>query len=318
MRGLLAALFITFGTIGTIGAPGRESDLAVTLAPDGSFLQAGKPVRVKLVVENHGKAMVEIPNGLLFGQGLKVKLADGSERAVTEKGVPAAAKHALLLPAGGAAAATIDLAPLLPEVFANADRFTVTAEVAAAAGAEAASSAPLDLDLSRDWTGYHAVLETEWGEIELEFFPDVAPRTVANFLGLVEQHFYDGLGFHRIVKGVMVQGDDPKSDETGNSGKFVPFEKTGVKHERGVISMARQADFNSASCQFFLVHQTAPFLDGSYAAFGRIVRGLDVLDQLADVPCNINPNGVDKGPSKPKDHVRINKLRLVPLASGGK
>jgi cyclophilin family peptidyl-prolyl cis-trans isomerase len=312
MRGLLAALLIA------VASPRSASDLVVTLAPDGSFLQAGKPVRVKVVVENHGKAMVEIPNGLLFGQGLKVRLADGSDHAVPEKGIPAAANHALLLPAGGAAAATIDLAPLLPEVFANAGHFTVTAEIAAAPGSTAVSSPPLDLDLSRDWTGYHAVLATEWGEIELEFFPDVAPRTVANFLGLVEQHFYDGLGFHRIVKGFMVQGGDPKGDGTGNSGKFVPFEKTGIKHERGVISMARQADFNSASCQFFLVHQTAPFLDGNYAAFGKIVRGLDVLDQLADVPCNINPNGVDKGPSKPKDHVRIDKLRLVPPAAGGK
>jgi cyclophilin family peptidyl-prolyl cis-trans isomerase len=314
MRGLLAAaIAATSLASGAIAPCGRgDGDLVVTLAPDGAFLQAGKPVRVKLALENRGRASVAVPNGVLFGQGLKVTLADGSERAVQETVAPAAARQPLLLPAGGSAAATIDLAPLLPDVFANAGKYTVRAAVA---GVDAA---PLELELARDWTGFHALLSTEFGEIELEFFPDVAPRTVANFLALVDQHFYDGLGFHRIVKGFMVQGGDPKGDGTGNSGKFVQFEKSGVKHERGVISMARQADFNSASCQFFLVHQTAPFLDGNYAAFGRIVRGLDVLDKMADVPCIVNPNGVDRGPSKPKDHVRINTLRLLPPGGADK
>jgi cyclophilin family peptidyl-prolyl cis-trans isomerase len=310
MRGLLAAVLIAFAP--TSRPSGADGDLVLTLASDGSFLQAGKPVRVKLALENRGRASLAFPNGVLFGQGLKVRFADGSERTVQETVVPAAAKQSLLLPAGGTVGATIDLAPLLPDVFAKAGRYTITADVAGT------TTAPLELDLARDWTGFHAVLETEWGEIEFEFFPDAAPRTVANFLGLVEQGFYDGLGFHRIVKGFMVQGGDPKGDGKGNSGKFIPFEKTGIKHERGVISMARQADFNSASCQFFIVQKTAPFLDGNYAAFGRIVRGLDVLDKMADVPCVMNPNGVDQGPSKPRDHVRIDKLRLVPPAGADK
>lgn len=303
------ALLLASASLALASAPG--GDLSVTLAPDGSFLQAGKPVRVKVTLENKGRASIAVPNGALFGQGLKVKLADGSERAVAETVVPAAAKQPLLLPAGGSATAVVDLAPLLPDLFTSAGKFTIEAEVGAAA------AAPLELELARDWTGWHAVLETEFGEIELEFFQDAAPRTVANFLALAESHFYDGLTFHRIVKGFMVQGGDPKGDGTGNSGKFVPFEKSGIKHERGVISMARQADFNSASCQFFLVHQTAPFLDGNYAAFGRIVRGLDVLDKIADVPCVLNPKGVDRGPSKPKDPVRIAKIRVVPPAGGG-
>jgi len=309
MRGLLALVVLSAAASAGSAVGG---DLVVTLAPDGSFLQAGKPVRVRVALENRGRASISVPNGVLFGQGLKVKLADGSERAVAETVVPAAAKQALLLPAGGSAAALVDLAPVFPDLFSSAGRFTIAAEVAGA------SAEPIEIELARDWTGFHVALETEFGEIELEFFPDVAPRTVSNFLSLVDRHFYDGLTFHRVVKGFMVQGGDPKGDGTGNSGKFVPFEKTGVKHERGVISMARQADFNSASCQFFLVHQTAPFLDGNYAAFGRIVRGLEVLDRIADVPCSVNPNGVDRGPSKPKDAVRIAKLRLVPPAGAGK
>jgi cyclophilin family peptidyl-prolyl cis-trans isomerase len=308
MRGLLALVVAA----ASLASAATQGDLVVTLAPDGSFLQAGKPVRVKVALENRGRASIAVPNGILFGFGIKVTLADGSEHLVAETAVPAAARQRILLPAGGTAAAVVDLAPLLPDLFSGAGRFTIGAEVAGAA------SEPIELELARDWAGFHAVLETEFGEIELEFFPDVAPRTVANFLALVERHFYDGLTFHRIVKGFMVQGGDPKGDGTGNSGKLVPFEKTGLKHERGVISMARQADFNSASCQFFLVHQTAPFLDGNYAAFGKIVRGLEVLDKIADVPCTVNPNGVDRGPSKPKDAVRITKLRLVEPAGAGR
>lgn len=291
--------------------PVSEKQLVVSLTTDGSFLQAGKPVRVQLALENRGTAAVAVPNGVLFGQGLIVTPEGGAERPVLETAIPAAAKQSLLLPAGGRASASIDLAPLLPDLFTQAGRCTVVASVAGV------DSAPLALNVTRDWHGWNAVLTTEQGEIELEFFPDAAPRTVDNFLSLAARGFYDGLTFHRVVKGFMVQGGDPKGDGTGVADALLPFEKTGIKHERGAISMARQADFNSASCQFFLVHQTAPFLDGNYAAFGRIVRGLDVLDRLADVPCIQDPKGVDRGPSKPKARLLIQSIKPVaPAASG--
>jgi peptidyl-prolyl cis-trans isomerase B (cyclophilin B) len=301
--------------LGALAASGRAdggsthgNEFVVTLATDGSFLQVGRPVPVKITLENRGTTPVDLDNAALFGCGITVRPADGD--ATTGLRVPPVfpVPHQFILPAGASCTAKVELAQALPAAFAKPGRYVVVDEIAGV------KSAPLELELARDWTGFHAALETEFGEIELEFFPDVAPRTVSNFLSLVDRHFYDGLTFHRVVKGFMVQGGDPKGDGTGNSGKFVPFEKTGIKHERGVISMARQADFNSASCQFFLVHQTAPFLDGNYAAFGRIVRGLEVLDRIAEVPCAVNPNGVDRGPSKPKDAVRIAKLRLVPPA----
>jgi peptidyl-prolyl cis-trans isomerase B (cyclophilin B) len=160
-----------------------------------------------------------------------------------------------------------------------------------------------------------AVIKTSEGEMVAEFWSDVAPNTVENFKKLAKSGFYDGTAFHRIVKGFMIQGGDPKGDGSGTTGRFLPFEKTGVKHERGVISMARQRDFDSASCQFFLVQKAASFLDGNYAAFGRIVRGLDVLDKLCDTPCVMNPNGTDSGPSKPREQVLIQKVR--PVAPAG-
>ncbi len=304
-----AATFAALGALASRGVAGDgakpDDGLVVTLASDGSLLQVGKPVPVKLTLENKGKATVEIPNGALFGLGIRVHPLDGSNPIDTSVSGLHLPQNAFTLPAGATMTATIDLAQREPGVFANAGRYAVVDEIAGA------KSSPLELEIARDWTGYHSVVETAAGEIELEFFPDKAPRTVANFLALADRGFYDGLTFHRIVKGFMIQGGDPKGDGTGTTGKFLPFEKTGVKHERGTISMARQRDFDTASCQFFLVQQPAPFLDGNYAAFGRIVRGLDVLDKLCDTPCVMNQNGTDSGPSKPKEQVLIQKIRTV-------
>jgi peptidyl-prolyl cis-trans isomerase B (cyclophilin B) len=308
-----AAAFAACAALASPGVSGdgamSEDGLVVTLATDGSFLQVGRPVPVKLTIENKGKRSVELPNGALFGLGVQVHPFDSGDQIDFRVGGLQLPNNAFVLPAGGTVTATIDLAQRLSGVFAKAGRFAVVDEIAGA------KSSPLELEVARDWTGFHAVVETAAGEIELEFFPDQAPRTVANFLALAERGFYDGLTFHRIVKGFMIQGGDPKGDGSGTTGRFLPFEKTGVKHERGVISMARQRDFDTASCQFFLVQKAAPFCDGNYAAFGRIVRGLDVLDQLCDTPCVMNPNGTDSGPSKPREQVLIQKVR--PVAPAG-
>jgi len=295
----------------------QDDGLVVTLATDGSFLQVGRPVPVKLVLENRGATPLEVPNGVLFGQGMKVNAVDApthTEVALAETVAPAGARHTLTLPAGASLSATIDLASAATGLFAAPGRYAVRCEVALAGG-KGVVSTPLDVEVARDWTGFHAVIETAAGEIELELYPEKAPRTVANFLALAERGFYDGLTFHRIVKGFMIQGGDPKGDGTGTTGRFLRFEKSDLKHERGVISMARQRDFDTASCQFFLVQKAAPFLDGNYAAFGRIVRGLDVLDTLCDTPCVMNPNGTDSGPSKPREQVLIQKVR--PVAPAG-
>lgn len=124
-------------------------------------------------------------------------------------------------------------------------------------------------------------------KIKLELYPDAAPITVANFEKLVSQGFYDGLIFHRVIKDFMIQGGDPEGTGMGGADERIKGEfmangvNNPIKHERGVISMARSAMPNSASSQFFIVHKTAPHLDGQYAAFGKVVEGMDVVDEIA-------------------------------------
>lgn len=127
-------------------------------------------------------------------------------------------------------------------------------------------------------------------KITLVLDPQAAPKTVENFLKLVEDGFYDGLGFHRIIPGFMIQGGCPLGTGTGGPGWSIvgEFEANGhpnpIKHQRGVISMARSADPNSAGSQFFIMHQDAPHLDGSYAAFGRVSEGMETVDAIAAAP----------------------------------
>ena len=133
------------------------------------------------------------------------------------------------------------------------------------------------------------IIELENGkQIKLELYPEIAPETVANFEKLINKGFYNGLTFHRVIKGFMIQGGCPHGNGTGNSGEHIKGEfaangiKNDLKHTRGVLSMARAADPNSASCQFFIMHEDAPHLDGSYAAFGKVVEGMDVVDEIAE------------------------------------
>ncbi len=130
-------------------------------------------------------------------------------------------------------------------------------------------------------------------KIVLELYPEYAPKTVENFVGLVKKGFYDGLTFHRIISGFMIQGGDPKGTGMGGSDTTIPgefsqngFTQNTLKHTRGVISMARSGDPNSASSQFFIMHADYPSLDGGYAAFGKVVTGLEVVDELAKTPVN--------------------------------
>ncbi len=128
------------------------------------------------------------------------------------------------------------------------------------------------------------------GIMRLELYPDIAPITVKNFLDLVNDGFYDGLIFHRVINNFMIQGGDPTGTGMGGSENTIKgeFAQNGVKndlsHTRGVISMARSQSYDSASSQFFIVHQDSTYLDGSYAAFGKMVDGYDVLDEIATTP----------------------------------
>ena len=128
----------------------------------------------------------------------------------------------------------------------------------------------------------------------VELYPDVAPNTVNNFISLVKKGFYNGLCFHRVIEGFMIQGGDPKGNGTGGRGYTIrgEFSKNGfkndLKHKRGVISMARSMMPNSAGSQFFIMHADAPHLDGQYAAFGQVIDGMDVIDKIAEVNVDYN------------------------------
>lgn len=129
-------------------------------------------------------------------------------------------------------------------------------------------------------------------EIKAELYPETAPKTVENFLKLVDEKFYDGLIFHRVIKGFMIQGGDPTGTGMGGSKDTIVGEfrangfQNDLAHTRGVLSMARTNMPNSASSQFFIMHQDAPHLDGQYAAFGKVIEGMEVVDKIASVKTN--------------------------------
>ena len=141
-----------------------------------------------------------------------------------------------------------------------------------------------------------------------ELYPEVAPKTVENFIKLVEDGFYDGLIFHRVIPGFMIQGGCPKGDGTGGPGWTIEGEftlngfKNDLKHERGVLSMARTMVPNSAGSQFFIMVHDAPFLDGEYAAFGKIIEGQEVADAIVATPRDMN--------DKPKKPQRMAKVTI--------
>lgn len=151
-------------------------------------------------------------------------------------------------------------------------------------------------------TGKHYVEITvkDYGKIDLELDADAAPITVTNFINLVNDNFYDGLTFHRIIDGFMIQGGDPLGNGTGGSDKTIKGEfsdngvNNSISHVRGVISMARSNSYDSASSQFFIVHEDSTFLDGKYAAFGKLTSGMDIVDKLAKVKVEDDNGTVSK------------------------
>lgn len=134
-------------------------------------------------------------------------------------------------------------------------------------------------------------IEMESGDImKAELYPDVAPNTVNNFISLVKEGYYDGIIFHRVIRGFMIQGGDPQGTGVGGPGYSIKGEFSGngfrndLEHTPGVLSMARTMDPNSAGSQFFIMHETSPHLDGQYAAFGKVIEGIEVVDRIGEVP----------------------------------
>ena len=154
-----------------------------------------------------------------------------------------------------------------------------------------------------------AIIEiSKSGTIEVELDKEHAPISVENFVKLAQKGFYNGLSFHRVIKGFMIQGGCPKGNGTGGPGYCIKgeFAANGVnnplKHLRGVISMARAMDYDSAGSQFFIMHQDCPYLDGQYAAFGKVIKGIEVVDAIASVKTDYN--------DKPLERVTIKEIRI--------
>jgi peptidyl-prolyl cis-trans isomerase B (cyclophilin B) len=173
----------------------------------------------------------------------------------------------------------------------------------------------MDLE-STDHATIEAALVTDKGTMVVTFFSELAPQHVASFLKLAQDGFYNGISFHRIVRNFMIQTGCPNSKEgatgqpgTGGPGYNLPAEFSDIHHERGILSMARSQDPNSAGSQFFVVHGEAAFLDRSYTVFGKIEAGLDVLDAIASIECDFGPGGEK---SSPQERVEIRSIELRP------
>ena len=144
--------------------------------------------------------------------------------------------------------------------------------------------------------------------IKAELYPDLAPNTVNNFISLIKKGFYDGLIFHRVIKNFMIQGGDPQGTGMGGPGSAIKGEfnlngfKNDLKHERGVLSMARSFMPDSAGSQFFIMHKDSPHLDGEYAGFGKVIEGIDVVDKIAETKTDRQ--------DRPKEDVRIKKASV--------
>lgn len=185
-----------------------------------------------------------------------------------------------------------------------------TEEEAEAAGFTDASEnddAIIVLDTSKELTGIHHadISIRDYGDIQVELDADTAPITVTNFVKLVQDQFYDGLTFWRIMDGFMMQGGDPKGNGTGGSGETIKGEFSGngvdndISHTRGTISMARSTDPDSASSQFFIVQSDSTFLDGDYAAFGHVTEGMDIVDKICKEAAPTDENGSIKADEQP-------------------
>jgi peptidyl-prolyl cis-trans isomerase B (cyclophilin B) len=149
---------------------------------------------------------------------------------------------------------------------------------------------------------YTATIDTSLGTIVAELYPKIAPGHVNSFVFLAREGFYEGVIFHRVIPGFMIQGGDPTGTGTGSPGYKLKAEFNSLKHTRGVLSAARSNDPNSAGSQFFLMHADAPFLDGQYTGFGKAISGLEVIDKIVNLPRNSS--------DRPHNPAKINKITI--------
>ena len=272
-----------------------------------------------LLLAGEAKVTVEAPSLHVAGEPFKVRLlveapADGATleawqvtssaftvdgKQLGERG----AESAMTLAANEKKTVEVDLGPKLP---ATGD-FELAWNGQPATKVRSLEAAPKGLKFmdeasvpTADLAKYWALLRTNRGDILVEFWPDVAPNHVRNFLDLASTGFYDGLTFHRVMPGFMIQGGDPDGTGGGSGPRRLKAEFNAKKHVRGVLSMARSADPNSASSQFFIMHGDAPTLDNQYSAFGKVVSGMDAVDRIVQAPGKPIPGAGGNRPNSPQ------------------
>jgi peptidyl-prolyl cis-trans isomerase B (cyclophilin B) len=197
--------------------------------------------------------------------------------------------------------------------------WTLAAMLAASTNAPAADQSATNAPAApTPDTSEVAIIKTSLGTMVVEFYPDVAPNHVANFKKLARSGFYDGQCFHRVINGFMIQGGDPNTKDKnakdtwgmGGPGYTINAEFNSKHHARGILSMARTSDPNSAGSQFFICHGDCGQLDNQYTVFGNLIKGFDVLDKIASTPT--------EGPDRPVTRVNIDSIKIVPASSVAK
>ncbi len=280
----------------------------VSLSAD-SYVRLGDTIQVKLYLE--ALHSCEIPKGWFTGDALKLRV-NGKDLGTLGKVDPKASgiplgqgvKMELTIPISSKSLVSHLGEKVKPGAILKCELGIqkIPSAVAKFQMVKEPSSKDLaKLDLART----KVAMVTNFGTMVISFRPDKAPKTVENFVKLALDHFYDKTKFHRVIPGFMIQGGDPNSkndnpddDGMGDPGYKIDAEFNDLKHVRGVISMARSADPNSAGSQFFICHAEASHLDGKYTAFGKLVDGLDTLDRICKVPLGFNRGGQKTRPTK--------------------
>jgi peptidyl-prolyl cis-trans isomerase B (cyclophilin B) len=306
---LVSAGLSVFAAASALGA----DDFSVTLeAPAKAVL--GTPVTLKVAVKNRGKdATVKEPMLDVKSFGFEVKFGEGAPSPFTQYH-PTSYEPSNLKGQDLQAGKTLEFEHSIVPPVAGAWTFTPVwngSGTPVKGEPKTITIEPKDGATRLLWR-----IETTAGVMDAAFMPEVAPATTLHIAALVQRGFYDGSKFHRVMKDFMIQGGDPKGNGTGGPGYSMPAEFNATKHERGILSMARTPDVNSAGCQIFLCHgtnaQIGPALDGKYTVFAKLTAGLDILDKIATSPVRASMRGEM---SDPVDPVKLTKCTLAPDAA---
>ncbi len=275
---IATTLFFAVGAIVASSAGAADTDFTTEWTGGDVYIMGGA-YEVTIGIHTAEKA-AKIPAWSLTASAFKVNGKNLGRRN----------RSTLTLPAGAHLSLTFDLGPALVEANIQ-DRFTLSYAEGGPREVGLIKPAPAGLDFidpskiaDKDLASYRVLLHTNQGDMLCEMYPHLAPNHVRNFLDLSYTGFYDGVIFHRVIPGFMIQGGDKTGTGRGDGPRRLDAEISAEKHVRGTLSMARAADPNSASCQFFVVHAKAPHLDGKYTIFGKLVTGFEALDAIANTP----------------------------------